>query len=128
MSMGCSLLNQLTHRTRDEGDAHVVELDITDEIRGPSGAVHGGIIASLVDRAGAYVVWREGARPVATSNVALSYLAAGTIGPLEATARPLRIGLRQGVVEVQVCDAGNGGRLIATGMLTLSYMTAPGDG
>ncbi|HEX3982020.1 MAG TPA: hypothetical protein VHW93_12370, partial [Acidimicrobiales bacterium] len=53
MSMGCPLLDPLPHRSYGDGSAHVVELDITDGIRGPSGAVHGGLVASLVDRAGA---------------------------------------------------------------------------
>ena len=52
--MGCELFDGLIHRTYNDGATHVVELEITDEIRGPAGAVHGGMIASLVDRAGAY--------------------------------------------------------------------------
>ena len=78
MSMGCALLDRLPHRTYNEGDAHVVELEITDEIRGPVGAVHGGLIASLVDRVGAYAAVRASGRNVVTSTVTLSYLAAAT--------------------------------------------------
>ncbi len=122
MSMGCALLDQLPHRTYDDGDAHVVELDITDEIRGPVGAVHGGLIASLVDRAGAYAAVRASGRSVVTSTVSLSYLAAATRGPLRAAAVPLRVGRRQGVIEVRVHDRGHDDLLVATALLTLSFL------
>ncbi len=122
MSMGCPLLDQLPHRSYDDGDAHVVEVEITDDMRGPSGAVHGGLIASIVDRAGAYAAHRSGRRSVATSSVALSYLASAESGPLQAVATTLRVGGRQGVVEVRVHDAGKDGLLVATALLTLSYV------
>jgi len=122
--MGCALLDQLPHRTYDEGDAHVVELEITDEIRGPVGAVHGGVIASLVDRAGAYAAVQAGGRSVVTSSVSLSYLAAATRGPLRAAAVPLRVGRRQGVIEVRVHDRGHDDRLVATALLTLCFVSA----
>jgi uncharacterized protein (TIGR00369 family) len=86
MSMGCPLLDRLPHRSYDEGDAHVVELEITDETRSPGGAVHGGLIASLADRAGAYAVVRESGRGVVTSSIALSYLSAASVGPIRAVA------------------------------------------
>jgi uncharacterized protein (TIGR00369 family) len=123
MSMGCPLLNQLTHRSFDEAGIHIVELEISDEMRGPGGAVHGGLVASLVDRAGAYAVARDSQRPVATSNVALSYLASANAGPLRATATTLRVGRRQGVAEVKVYDAGRDDRLVAAAVITLSYLS-----
>jgi uncharacterized protein (TIGR00369 family) len=125
MSMGCPLLDQLPHRTYDEDETHVVEVDITDGMRGPTGAVHGGLIASIVDRAGAYAAHRASRRPVATSSVALSYLAAATVGPLRAVATTLRTGGRQGVVEVRVRDGGRADLLVATALLTLSYVSEP---
>ena len=121
--MGCPLLDQIPHRSYDEDGAHVVELDIIDEIRGPSGAVHGGVIASLVDRAGAFAIYQASQRFVATSNVALSYLSAANSGPLRAVATTLRIGRQQGVVEVRVFDSGKGDALVATALMTLSYVS-----
>ncbi len=126
--MGCALLDQLPHRTYDEGDEHVVELEITDDIRGPVGAVHGGLIASLVDRAGAYAAVRASGRSVVTSTVSLSYLAAATRGPLRAAAVPLRVGRRQGVIEVRVHDRGHDDLLVATALLTLSFVSAEAAG
>jgi len=124
MSMGCALLDQLPHRTYNDGEAHVVELEITDEIRGPVGAVHGGVIASLVDRAGAYAAVQASGRSVVTSTVSLSYLAAASRGPLRAAAVPLRMGRRQGVIEVRVHDRGHEDLLVATALLTMSFVFA----
>jgi len=123
MSMGCQLLDGLAHRSYDDGATHVVELEITDEIRGPAGAVHGGMIASLVDRAGAYAAAKASGRSVVTSTVSLSYLAAASRGPLSAAAVPLRVGRRQGVVEVRVHDRGHDDLLVATALLTMSFVS-----
>jgi uncharacterized protein (TIGR00369 family) len=123
MSMGCQLLDHLRHRSYDQDGVHVVELEVSDDILGPGGAVHGGIIASLVDRAGAYAIARDSQRVVATSNMALNYLALADVGPLRAVASSLRVGRQLGVVEVKVFDAGKDDRLVATALVTLSYLT-----
>ena len=99
-----------------------MELDITDDRRGPRGAVHGGIIACLADRAGAYAAVRSSGRPVVTSGVALSYMASARVGPLRAVAIALRIGGQQGVVEVRIHDNGQENRLVATALLTMSFL------
>ena len=91
-----------------------------------SGAVHGGVVASLVDRAGAYEVVRSAGGTVVTSSVALSYLAAAKVGPLRAVARTLRLGRQQGVAEVHVYDVGRNDLLVATALITLSLL--PGGG
>jgi uncharacterized protein (TIGR00369 family) len=122
MSMGCPLLDQLTHRSFDDGGIHVVELEITEVMRGPGGAVHGGLVASLVDRAGADAIARDSGHAVAASNLTLSFLASATGGPLRAEATTLRAGRRQGVAEVKVYDAGRDDRLIASGVVTHSYL------
>jgi uncharacterized protein (TIGR00369 family) len=120
--MGCPLLDQLTDRSYDEDGIHYVELDIIDAIRSPAGTVHGGVIASLADRAGAYSVVLASGRSVVTSNLSLSYLAAAAVGPLRAAATNLRIGRRQGVVEVRVYDTGKMNCLVATALLTMIYL------
>ncbi len=92
---------------------------------GRAGAVHGGLVASLADRAGAYAAVRAGQRPVVTSSVALSYLSGATAGPLRAEATVLRSGRQQGVVEVRLHDGGRHDALVATALLTVSYL--PGE-
>jgi uncharacterized protein (TIGR00369 family) len=123
MSMGCALLDQFSRRTYDEGEVHVVELEITDEISGPVGAVHGGLLPILVDLAGAYAAAKASGSGEVTSAVSLSDLAAATDGPRWATAVPLRVGRRQGVIEVRVWAAGRNDALVATAALTLSIVS-----
>jgi len=100
----------------------VVELDIVDDVRGPGGSVHGGIVASLIDCAGASAVAHASKRLVATTNLSISYLAAGRVGPLRALAECLRAGRNHGVAEVRVYDAGKDDRLVATAVVTLSFL------
>jgi uncharacterized protein (TIGR00369 family) len=54
----------------------------------------------------------------ATQSMSLSFLSPVRVGPARATARPLRVGSRDAVVEVKVTDDGNDGRLCATALLT----------
>lgn len=122
MAMGCSLLDQLRHRSYEEGDVHVVELDVTDDIRGPGGSVHGGVVAALIDRAAAYVATRTSGRLVATANATVHYVSPGRVGPLRAEAEEVRTGRAHGVVGVRVLDAGKQGRLVATALLGFGFL------
>jgi uncharacterized protein (TIGR00369 family) len=121
--LGCPMLDELPHRFRIDGEQVTVELDITDGMRGPSGAVHGGLVASVIDCAGAIAVARASERLVATASASISYLAAGRIGPLLASATAIRIGSHHGVAEVRVCDAGQDDRLVASALVTLSFLS-----
>ncbi len=122
LGLGCPLLDRLSHRHSTDGDHQVVELDISDDLRGPGGSVHGGLLASLIDCAGASAVKHASGRLPATSNLSISYLAAGRIGPLRAVAKPLRIGKHHGVAEVHVHDVGKDQRLVATAFVTLNFL------
>jgi len=122
LGLGCPLLDSLSHRYSADGDCQVVELDISDNLRGPGGAVHGGLVASLVDCAGASAVARASGRLPATSNLSISYLAAGRVGPLRAVAEPLRIGKNHGVAEIHVYDVGKEERLVATALVTVNFL------
>ncbi|HWC38414.1 MAG TPA: PaaI family thioesterase [Acidimicrobiales bacterium] len=117
------MLDELAHRFRLDEERVAMELDVTDEMRGPSGAVHGGLVASLIDCAGATAVARASGRPVATANASISYLAAGRVGPLLANASAIRVGSNHGVAEVRVCDAGQGDRPVASALVTLSFLS-----
>jgi uncharacterized protein (TIGR00369 family) len=119
------MLDELPHRFRIDGEQVTVELDLTDAMRGPSGAVHGGLVASVIDCAGAVAVTRASERLVATASASISYLAAGRVGPLVASASAIRVGRHHGVAEVRVCDAGQGDRLVASALVTLSFL--PGE-
>jgi uncharacterized protein (TIGR00369 family) len=120
--LGCPLLDALPHRHYVDAGMHVVEVEVCDEMRGPSGAVHGGLLASIIDCAGASAVTSASGRPPATSNLAVSYIAAGRIGPLQARADILRIGRNHGVCDVRVYDVGKDHRLVATATVTINFL------
>jgi uncharacterized protein (TIGR00369 family) len=121
--LGCALLDALPHSHVLEDGAHVVELDMRDDLRGPTGSLHGGLVAMLVDCAGASALASAGERrPVATSHASIDYLAAARIGPIRAVARALRTSESQGVAEVRVFDVGKDNRLVAAALVTASYL------
>jgi uncharacterized protein (TIGR00369 family) len=126
--LGCTLLDTLSHRHLQGDDAHVVvELDMDDSVRGPAGSLHGGLVAVLVDCAGASCLAVAGRhRPLATSHVSIDYLSAARVGPIRAEAELLRQSDSRGVAEVRVTDVGKDGRLVAVALITASYLD--GDG
>jgi uncharacterized protein (TIGR00369 family) len=124
MPLGCDFLDGLTTEHFDDGDGtRGVELEMTDDLRGPSGAMHGGLVATLVDTAGASCLAAAGDwRPVATSTMSVQYLAPARVGPIRATGRPLRVSDTTGVAEVRVVDAGQDDRLVAVAHVSVRYL------
>jgi uncharacterized protein (TIGR00369 family) len=88
-------------RTGDDGHARL-ELEAGDQHRNEAGAVHGGVLATLVDTAmGQAVRSVTGADDVpATSQLTVTYLRPGTSGTLVATARVSKQG-----DDLTVCEA-----------------------
>jgi len=127
MTLGCGLLDGLPHRITTGDGAAVIELDLTDDVRGPGGSLHGGILASLMDVTGALAVTRAADRVGATSALALSYLSGARVGPVRAEGEVLRVGANHGVAEVRVLDAGKGDRLVAVGHVTVSFLAGDDD-
>jgi uncharacterized protein (TIGR00369 family) len=124
--LGCALLDPLGHRHVPIEGGHIVELEMDDSLRGPSGALHGGLLAALVDCAGAScLAVASGHRPVATSHVSIDYLSAARVGPITARAELLRRSDNQGVAEVRVTDTGREDRLVAVALLTATFFDAP---
>lgn len=95
-----------------------VQCDVRDELRGPAGSVEGGLVATLLDTAGATAASRALDGLVATQSLTISFTAPLKVGPAVAVGRPLRVGKRDAVVEVRLSDAGNNGRLCAVALLT----------
>jgi uncharacterized protein (TIGR00369 family) len=121
--LGCEFFDQLPHRHVDIGDASVVEIDITDDLRGPAGSLHGGLVATLTDVAGATALTRATSRPVATASASIQYLSAGRVGPVRATATVLRTSETLGVAEVRVVDVGKESRLMAVAHVTCRLLS-----
>ena len=59
---------------------------------------------------------------VTTEHIAISFLAPGRVGPVKATATPLRIGKHDGVAEVRVVDTGKDNRLMAVATVTVRVL------
>ncbi|HLN15578.1 MAG TPA: PaaI family thioesterase [Acidimicrobiales bacterium] len=105
---------QLRFGLPDDGsDAVVVLLDPRDDLRGPSGSVEGGVIATLADVAGASAAARALGSMVATAQMSISFLAPARVGPIRATGVALRAGRQDAVAEVRIEDLGKDGRLVA---------------
>jgi uncharacterized protein (TIGR00369 family) len=86
--------------TADDGQAR---FEFTAERRhlNPAGTVHGGVLATLVDTAmGLAARTRTDEEVPATSQLTISYLAAGKEGPMTVTAQ-----LRKRGEHVLLCDA-----------------------
>jgi acyl-CoA thioesterase len=102
-----------------------VEIALRDDLRGPTGALEGGVVATLADVAGASAAAAAASRLVATQHVAISFLAPGREGPIRATGIPIRVGKRDAVSEVRIVDLGNEARLIAVALVTLRIFDTP---
>ena len=83
-----------------------------------SGYVHGGVLAALVDVAGAFAMISFVGRNVPTTSLHVDYLRPVIASDLRATATVRRAGKTVGLVDVEVHDAD--GKLAALGRVSLS--------
>ena len=109
-------------------DACTVALEYREEITNgvrSRGTIHGGIVASLVDVAGAYALSTnfEGQMSFATVDMHINFLQRAT-SRIFAKARVIRKGRRINVIEADVYDVDN--RLVAKAILNF-ILTKPMD-
>jgi 1,4-dihydroxy-2-naphthoyl-CoA hydrolase len=98
-------------------------LDWTPELCTSGGLLHGGIVMALADSAGAlcaYLNLPDGADGTATIEAKSNFLTAIGAGTALATARPLHVGSRTVVVEVETRDLD--GRLVAKTLATQAVL------
>ena len=100
-------------------DEATIELAMRDDLRQPSGILHGGVTATLIDTAMAFAVRTRVAPETATATIDLTvhYLRPHIEGPLTCTAKVVRAGRRIFSVSADVFSQENG-KLIATGLST----------
>ena len=105
-----------------------VELPLTARVCHSSGALQGGVIASLIDLVAARLAGRgaeEGYTP-AMSDMVVHFLAQITGGPARAEGRVLRRGHRSVVVHVDVRDMASE-RLSAVSTVSFTVLAPLGD-
>jgi uncharacterized protein (TIGR00369 family) len=96
----------------------VISIEIRDDLRQPSGVLHGGVIATLIDTAMAFAVRTHLADHefTATIDLTVHYLRPHTSGTVTCTAKVVRAGKRIFTVSGEVEN--EEGKLIATGLST----------
>ena len=96
----------------------VVEVEMRDDLRQPSGVLHGGVTATLIDTAMAFAVrtYLTETEPTATIDLTVHYLRPHTEGKAVCTARVVRPGKRIFTVSADVHNEQV--KLIATGLST----------
>ena len=101
-----------------ELDEATIKIEMRDELRQPSGVLHGGVTATLIDTAMAFAVRTRLPREVATATIDLTvhYLRPHTAGTFSCTAKVVRAGKRIFTVSADVVN--EEGKLIATGLST----------
>jgi acyl-coenzyme A thioesterase 13 len=95
-----------------------MECPVAGPTQNVNGALHGGVIALLVDEAGTVALAsadREG-RPGVTTDLTISYLRPGRPPSVIAEARTLKVGRTLGTVQVDIL--GGDGALVASGRMT----------
>jgi len=122
-ALGCEFFDELSHRHLEVDEGVALELDLSDDLKGPGGSIHGGLVAMLADVAGATCLTRETGRPMATASTSIQYLSAGRVGPIRATATVLRVSDSLGVADVRIVDVGRDERLMAAAHVTCRFLS-----
>ncbi|WP_343603132.1 hotdog fold thioesterase [Mycobacterium sp.] len=108
---------------RFEGRGYTAELPVSPAVVNNSGAIQGGLIATLADVAGVWLAARHlpaGAR-LTTADLFIRYLAPVTEGSARAVARLLRAGRRAIIVQVDIVRSGDG-ELAATATVNFAVL------
>lgn len=99
-------------------DEATIAVDMRDDLRQPSGVLHGGVTATLIDTAMAFAVRTRLPFEAATATIDLTvhYVRPHTSGPVTCVAKNVRAGKRIFTVSAEVFN--EEGKLIATGLST----------
>jgi uncharacterized protein (TIGR00369 family) len=103
-------------------DEAVISIDMRDDLTQPSGVLHGGVTATLIDTAMAFAVRTrlDPAAATATIDLTVHYLRPHLSGTAICTARIVRAGKRVFTVSADVEN--EEGKLIATGLSTYTKL------
>jgi uncharacterized protein (TIGR00369 family) len=93
--------------------AGVVELPVREWAMNSMGALQGGIVGAVVEAAAEVALQSATGRPVVVTDVQLTYLAFGKVGPLRTRVDVIERTATHAVARVELVDAGVGGRQLA---------------
>jgi uncharacterized protein (TIGR00369 family) len=116
-------LDEIGIRVADEA-AGVVELDMSGYVLNSFGALQGGAVALLADVAGEHVARACTGNSLATSDLAIHYLAQGKVGPFRTRVAVIRTTSDSTLTRVEVLDTGSDNRLLAIAMNTATLDVA----
>jgi len=99
-------------------DEATISIEMRDDLRQPSGVLHGGVTATLIDTAMAFAVRTRLPFEAATATIDLTvhYVRPHTAGTVICVAKNVRAGKRIFTVSAEVFN--EEGKLIATGLST----------
>ena len=101
-----------------DGSAGVVRISLRDYVRNSFGALHGGVFALLIDRAGQEVARASSGIPFVTQDLKIYHLSQGKVGPFLTNTAVIRDESDTIVTRVEVRDSGANNRLLAVGLNT----------
>ncbi len=103
-----------------DGERIVLTLDVRPDMAGDpqTGALHGGVLASLIDVACSYAVIAPTRQSVATIDLRVDFHAPARNGPLRIEGNAISRGRRISVAEARITE--RDGRLVASGRAVLS--------
>ena len=93
--------------------AGVVELPVREWAMNSMGALQGGIVGAVVEAAAEVALQSATGQPVVVTDVQLTYLAFGKVGPLRTRVDVIERTATHAVARVELVDAGAGGRQMA---------------
>jgi uncharacterized protein (TIGR00369 family) len=115
-------------RLVDPETGPALEMELRPEVTNPFGSLHGGLMATLIECAGAgCAVNAGGSERILPSDMNIRFLTTVKVGPVRAVTKVLRRGRRAVVVQIDVLDVGNDRQLVASATVSYALLdsTAP---
>ena len=104
--------------------AGVVELPVLEWACNSMGALQGGAVGAVVEQAALVALERAAAAPFAVTDLQLTYLSFGRVGPLRTETDVLVAQPDRGVAHVELFDKGAEGRLMTVARIAASRREA----
>lgn len=122
------LFDQIGLREADQADEYTMELPVSPQVVNTSGAIQGGLIATLADVAGGQLGlnYLPAGAGLTTADLFVRYLRPITAGSARAVARVLRAGRRAVVSQVDIFRSGDD-ELAATATVNFAIVNRTAD-